>query len=478
MARCLALPGVRRRSGHDGAIGVPHGSTRSARSSHGVPPMSANRISASLVSSYREVTLVPGRTSTSERSGRGTWDGTTRAAGDFTLPRSAKARGARPSATLRAAPAGADPRHRRRRRHHAGLRPRHERHGRLRLASAASDGRSTRVAAGHRPARHPRAGPVEAASRSPSARPSWPAWPRPASSSGGGVLVVDRSSARPCGCAGSPPPPCLAFALPRRLALAATARGWRSTASPGPHGPADARRRHRRAGDGDRPHRRGPSRGRVAGRRDRRLARRGRGRRPGRPVARRARRRSQAVARRQPGDRIIVSSSDIAPATARRPDPGRARRRRRGRSSTPACPASTPPASPSRRSPTRPSCTSSRPRRRRRPGPSSGLFDIVVAGAMLLVASPVLAVVAILVKQEDRGPVFFRQQRVGRGDAEFGMLKFRTMASTPRPGWPPCRPTTSAPARCSSWPVTPGSPRSATSCAARASTSCRSCSTS
>ena len=38
-----------------------------------------------------------------------------------------------------------------------------------------------------------------------------------------------------------------------------------------------------------------------------------------------------------------------------------------------------------------------------------------------------LAVIAILVKREDGGPVLFRQQRVGRGDAEFGMLKFRTM---------------------------------------------------
>ena len=54
-------------------------------------------------------------------------------------------------------------------------------------------------------------------------------------------------------------------------------------------------------------------------------------------------------------------------------------------------------------------------------------FDIVVAAALLLIASPVLAVVAILVKKEDGGPVFFRQQRVGRGDSEFGMLKFRTM---------------------------------------------------
>jgi exopolysaccharide biosynthesis polyprenyl glycosylphosphotransferase len=54
-------------------------------------------------------------------------------------------------------------------------------------------------------------------------------------------------------------------------------------------------------------------------------------------------------------------------------------------------------------------------------------FDVVVAGALLVAVAPVLAVVAILVKREDGGPVFFRQQRVGRGDAEFGMLKFRTM---------------------------------------------------
>jgi exopolysaccharide biosynthesis polyprenyl glycosylphosphotransferase len=54
-------------------------------------------------------------------------------------------------------------------------------------------------------------------------------------------------------------------------------------------------------------------------------------------------------------------------------------------------------------------------------------FDIVVAATLLVVASPVLAVIAVLIKKEDRGPVFFRQQRVGRGDVEFGMLKFRTM---------------------------------------------------
>ena len=42
------------------------------------------------------------------------------------------------------------------------------------------------------------------------------------------------------------------------------------------------------------------------------------------------------------------------------------------------------------------------------------LFDIVVAGTVLLVASPVLAVIAIKIKREDGGPVLFRQQRVGR----------------------------------------------------------------
>jgi exopolysaccharide biosynthesis polyprenyl glycosylphosphotransferase len=54
-------------------------------------------------------------------------------------------------------------------------------------------------------------------------------------------------------------------------------------------------------------------------------------------------------------------------------------------------------------------------------------FDVVVAGALLIFAAPLMAAVALLVKKEDGGPVFFRQQRVGRGDAEFGMIKFRTM---------------------------------------------------
>ncbi len=54
-------------------------------------------------------------------------------------------------------------------------------------------------------------------------------------------------------------------------------------------------------------------------------------------------------------------------------------------------------------------------------------FDIVVAGVLLLAAAPVFALVAILVKREDGGPVLFRQQRVGRDGVGFGMVKFRTM---------------------------------------------------
>jgi exopolysaccharide biosynthesis polyprenyl glycosylphosphotransferase len=54
-------------------------------------------------------------------------------------------------------------------------------------------------------------------------------------------------------------------------------------------------------------------------------------------------------------------------------------------------------------------------------------FDIVVATGLLIVFSPVFAAVALAVKAGDRGPVFFRQERVGRGDSRFGMLKFRTM---------------------------------------------------
>jgi len=55
------------------------------------------------------------------------------------------------------------------------------------------------------------------------------------------------------------------------------------------------------------------------------------------------------------------------------------------------------------------------------------LFDLVASGGALLVLSPLLLVVAILVKVTSRGPVLFRQARVGQHGREFHMLKFRSM---------------------------------------------------
>src|SRR6185436_1301852 len=45
----------------------------------------------------------------------------------------------------------------------------------------------------------------------------------------------------------------------------------------------------------------------------------------------------------------------------------------------------------------------------------------------LLLLSPILAVTAVAIKLDTRGPVFFRQARLGRGLGEFTVLKFRTM---------------------------------------------------
>ncbi|PWU18844.1 MAG: sugar transferase [Candidatus Rokuibacteriota bacterium] len=54
-------------------------------------------------------------------------------------------------------------------------------------------------------------------------------------------------------------------------------------------------------------------------------------------------------------------------------------------------------------------------------------FDLVVATFVLLVGSPVWILIAAAIKMTSRGPVFYRDRRVGLGEQEFGMLKFRTM---------------------------------------------------
>ena len=57
------------------------------------------------------------------------------------------------------------------------------------------------------------------------------------------------------------------------------------------------------------------------------------------------------------------------------------------------------------------------------------VFDIIVAGLLLVVLSPVLLVLAVMIKADSRGPVFFRQIRVTRYGKRFRIFKFRTMVT-------------------------------------------------
>jgi lipopolysaccharide/colanic/teichoic acid biosynthesis glycosyltransferase len=56
-------------------------------------------------------------------------------------------------------------------------------------------------------------------------------------------------------------------------------------------------------------------------------------------------------------------------------------------------------------------------------------FDLCVSGAVLLITSPILLVVAIGVKLSSPGPVFFRQVRLGRYAQPFMVTKFRSMTT-------------------------------------------------
>ena len=55
------------------------------------------------------------------------------------------------------------------------------------------------------------------------------------------------------------------------------------------------------------------------------------------------------------------------------------------------------------------------------------LFDIVSSGIGLLCLAPVFVVMAIWIKLDSRGPVFYRQTRVGRYGRDFRIFKFRSM---------------------------------------------------
>ncbi len=55
------------------------------------------------------------------------------------------------------------------------------------------------------------------------------------------------------------------------------------------------------------------------------------------------------------------------------------------------------------------------------------LFDIIASGLGLIVLSPLFLILAIWIKLDSTGPVFYRQVRVGRNNKDFRIFKFRSM---------------------------------------------------
>lgn len=55
------------------------------------------------------------------------------------------------------------------------------------------------------------------------------------------------------------------------------------------------------------------------------------------------------------------------------------------------------------------------------------IFDLAASSLGLLVCSPLFLVLAVWIKMDSRGPVFYRQIRVGRNGRDFGIFKFRSM---------------------------------------------------
>jgi lipopolysaccharide/colanic/teichoic acid biosynthesis glycosyltransferase len=62
------------------------------------------------------------------------------------------------------------------------------------------------------------------------------------------------------------------------------------------------------------------------------------------------------------------------------------------------------------------------------------MFDVLVAVSLLLVALPILLLVAVAIKLDSRGPVFYRVRRIGHRGRPFMMLKFRKMHRDARGG--------------------------------------------
>ena len=224
---------------------------------------------------------------------------------------------------------------------------------------------------------------------------------------------------------------------------------------------------------------RDPPRGRHARRRARRLGPRGPRRRALGDLwlAQLRRRRRGARRRRRRRRRAVLERHQ--PGAARRADPRRAGARTATCTSTRACRASTSGGCRRCRSPTSRCSTSSRRRCRGCRSRSSGRSTSPSPSRCCSCCRRCWSLIAVAHQAQDRGPVLFRQRRVGRDGVEFEMLKFRTMcvdaearlAALRAPSNERTRPAVQARR------ATRGSPRSGGSCGRPASTSCRSCST-
>jgi hypothetical protein len=106
------------------------------------------------------------------------------------------------------------------------------------------------------------------------------------------------------------------------------------------------------------------------------------------------------------------------------------------------------------------------------------LFDIVVSGTALWLLLPLLVLVAALVKLTSRGPIFFKQLRVGRFGRTFHMLKFRSMVLDAEAQRERLEALNEQKGPVFKIARDPGSRRWGASCASTPSTSCRRSSTS
>jgi sugar transferase (PEP-CTERM system associated) len=65
------------------------------------------------------------------------------------------------------------------------------------------------------------------------------------------------------------------------------------------------------------------------------------------------------------------------------------------------------------------------------------IFSLLVSSVLLLLSSPILILVMILIKLDSKGPVFYKQERVGQGGRTFMLVKFRSMRQDAEEGTGP-----------------------------------------